>query len=131
LLLRRQAGMLPDDRALAAACRERERERRALLRRLRRDGVLGSARAVPEDADLRGAVHAFLARSPAVLVGVSLDDLSGERVPVNLPGVPLRRFPSWSRRMRLSIEALTDDVTVARALDGLPRGQRSSRKRRR
>src|SRR6185369_11994597 len=53
LLLHRQAGMLPDDRALAAACRERERERRALLRRLRRDGVLGSARAVPEDADLR------------------------------------------------------------------------------
>src|SRR6185369_13423253 len=50
-------------RALVAACRERERERRALLRRLRRDGVLGSARAVPEDADLRGAVHAFLARS--------------------------------------------------------------------
>jgi 4-alpha-glucanotransferase len=130
LLLRRRAGILPDDRALAAACRERERERRALLRRLRRDGVLRSTRTLPEGADLRGAVHAFLARSPAVLVGVSLDDLSGERIPVNLPGVPLRRFPSWSRRMRLSVEALADDVTVARALDGLPRGARSSRKRR-
>jgi 4-alpha-glucanotransferase len=131
LLLRRRAGLLPDDRALAAARRERERERRALLRRLRRDRALTAAPKVPGASDLRGAVHAFLAQSPAVLVGVSLDDLSGERVPVNVPGVPLRRFPSWSRRMRLPIESLADDLTVARALDGLPRGARSTRKRRR
>lgn len=130
LLLRRRAGLLPDDRALAAARRQRERERRALLRRLRRDRALTAAQQGPDACDLRGAVHAFLAQSPSVLVGLSLDDLSGESIPVNLPGVPLRRFPSWSRRMRLPIEALAGDVSVARALDGLPRGARSTRRRR-
>jgi 4-alpha-glucanotransferase len=129
LVLRRRVGLLRDDRALAAARAARERERRALLRRLRSEGRLLPGRSVPDEVALRAAVHAFLARTPAVLAGLSLDDLAGERTPVNLPGVPLSRYPSWSRRMRLPIEALPTDPDVARALDGLPMGTRRDRKR--
>jgi 4-alpha-glucanotransferase len=74
-------------------------------------------------------VHAFLARTPAVLVGLSLDDLTGEEAPVNLPGVSLARYPSWSRRMRLPLEALRSDPDVARALNGLPHSARNRRRR--
>jgi 4-alpha-glucanotransferase len=132
LTLRRRAGMLPDDRALAAALAARARERRALCDRLRHEGVLagggrGGRRSELPDldaAELAGAVHAFLARTPAALVGLSLDDLTGEREPVNLPGVLQTRYPSWTRRMHLPLESLPTDHAVACALDGLASGRR-------
>jgi 4-alpha-glucanotransferase len=122
--LRRQAGLIPTDEAADAARAERSRERKRLLRRLVADGALLPARAPSDGGDdgdgngaaLRGAVHDFLCRTPAVLVGLSLDDLVGETEPVNLPGVGLDAYPSWSRRLRLSLEALRDDPGVAAAL---------------
>ncbi len=134
LALRRRVGQIPTDHALADAERERERERRALLARLAREGIRRSktdraggrrssaaAPATPPDAELRGAVHEFLARTPAVMVGVALDDLAGEHDPVNLPGVPLEAYPSWTRKMRPALDDLMADPDVERALDVVPR----------
>jgi 4-alpha-glucanotransferase len=126
LAVRRRVGLLRGARALAAARTARERERRALLRRLRRENVLRRGVA-PSGVELRAAVHTFLARTPAVLVGLSLDDLTGEATPVNQPGVSLARYPSWQRRMRLPRESLPTDPDVARALDGLPTGPRRTK----
>ena len=128
LSLRSRLGLL-NGRRLEAAQEGRECERRALLRRLRREGVLAAGQGLPEDAELRAAVHAFLARTPAALAGVSLDDLAGESTPVNMPGVSLARYPSWSRRMRLSVESLRADLAAARALDGLPSSSRRTNHR--
>jgi 4-alpha-glucanotransferase len=64
-------------------------------------------------------MHAFLARTPAPLVGVSLDDLGGEREPVNVPGIPVERYRSWSRRMQRTLETLFDDPTAQRILDAV------------
>ncbi|HKE10655.1 MAG TPA: hypothetical protein VKE73_03705, partial [Myxococcota bacterium] len=65
------------------------------------------------------AVNSFLCRTPAPLLGVSLDDLAGEAEPVNLPGVPVERYPSWSRRMRLRMDEIAASPNTTQALAGL------------
>lgn len=112
--LRLQLGMIRPEQA-EDAWRARERECQSLVRRLVADGVLPQEH-VPTDAELRGAVHEFLCRTPSALVGLSLDDVTGEREPVNIPGVGGDKFPSWTRRMRLSLEELAHDPGVRTAM---------------
>lgn len=118
--LRRSLGLLRDAAALSRARREREAERRALLYRLEADGHLAPGRD-PAPEELTRAVHAFLCSTPCPLVGLSLDDLSGETEPVNVPGVSIERHPSWTRRMRLPAEELPSDPRVQTALRGATR----------
>jgi 4-alpha-glucanotransferase len=117
LALRRRLGVIPDDAALVRARAAREAERRALLRRLDAEGAgLG---ADPDPARLRAAVYAFLCRTRAPLVGVALDDLAGEREPVNVPGLGPERFPAWTRRMARGLESLDSDPAAAAILRAL------------
>jgi 4-alpha-glucanotransferase len=114
--IRRELGLIETDEQADAAREGRERDRRALLARLDSSGVLSAAQESPSTAELVGAVHRFLCTTPAVLVGISLDDLTGETEPVNVPGVSAERFPSWTRRMRTPIEALRGNADVDAAL---------------
>jgi len=118
LRVRRRVGQLPDDEALAVALAERAAEHAALLARLREDGFLAGEGEPPPD-ELCVAVHAFLASTPSALVAASLDDLAGEAEPVNVPGVPVERHRSWSRRMALSLEELRADPRAAAVLAAL------------
>jgi 4-alpha-glucanotransferase len=61
-------------------------------------------------------VHAFLASTPSPLIGLALGDLTGERDPVNLPGVPMEGYPSWSRRMDTAVEDLSTSSHVREGL---------------
>lgn len=119
LVDRRTVGAIPDAAAFREAQRQRAWERRALLRRLAAEGLAGRTDPPPAYPELSAAVHAFLCRTPAPLVGVALDDLSGETEALNLPGVSPERHPSWTRRMRLRVDALGRDPGVRRALAGL------------
>jgi 4-alpha-glucanotransferase len=117
--VKREVGMIDSDEETADQLRSREGERQAVLRRLAEDGVLeGSAEA--DGAQLRGAIHGFLCRSPAEMVGLNLDDLVGEVEPVNLPGVSPERFSAWTRKLSLSLEELEldPDVRIALRCDG-------------
>lgn len=100
------------------ARREREtraRECRLLVERLRAEGLAADVDGPRASAELRGAVHRFLRRTPSRMVGLSLDDLVGEADPVNVPGATQDEYPSWTRRLSRSLEdiATAPDVRVA------------------
>jgi 4-alpha-glucanotransferase len=87
---------------------------------------------VPQSrAGLAAAVHTFLGRTPAPLVGLSLDDLVGETEPVNLPGIGLERYPSWQRRMARPLERLGTALDVREAIGDQRRRARPGAWRRR
>jgi 4-alpha-glucanotransferase len=124
LVLRRRAGHIPDDAALADRRGERELERRLLVERLAREGFLGSEAAGARPDELAAAVTAFLCATPARLVGVALDDLAGEDEPINLPGVAPERHASWTRRMSASIADVFGSERARRALAAVPHSRR-------
>lgn len=121
LALRADVGLLRDDAEVSAARDERTRDRGALVALLVDEGVLAAETAARgpdaiDDLEIRAGVHALLRRAPSWLVGISLEDLVGEPDPVNVPGVTQDRFPSWTRRLRVSLETLRGDPAVRRAL---------------
>jgi 4-alpha-glucanotransferase len=114
--MRARLGAIATERAVAAARRQREDVREALADALVGQGLWPVGEEPVTDLALRGAVHAFLRRTPSWMVGLSLDDLTGEVEPVNIPGVPPDRWPSWTRRMTMSLEEIVTSADVHRAL---------------
>jgi 4-alpha-glucanotransferase len=114
--LRRHVGLIASNDDERVARDERGRDRHALVDRLAAEQVLLHAPESMSHADLRGAVHAFLCQSPAALVGLALDDLAGEVEPVNVPGVGADQHPSWTRKMRDSLETIAISTDVSTAL---------------
>ena len=113
---RARVGLIEGEAALEEARDGREHDKQALLVRLAREGVLEDAAAPNDPAVLRGAIHEFLCRTPAALVGLALDDLAGELDAVNLPGVGPDQHPSWKRKMGMTIDDMRTSEAVTRAL---------------
>lgn len=117
--VRADVGLLPQAEVGGERAR-RDADRAALLSRLAREKIIPSPHAPKTAAELRAAVHGFLCRTPARLVGLALDDIAGEVEPVNVPGVGPDKYPSWTRKMRESIEviAAASDTGVTLRCDG-------------
>ena len=118
--VRRQVGLIASNEDADAAHAERAAERDALLRRLVEDNVipeLRSLKSLPESA--RRCARVSLS-NPSPLVGISLDDLTGEIEPVNVPGVGPDKYSSWTRKMRETLESFTvsDDTLASLRCDG-------------
>jgi 4-alpha-glucanotransferase len=79
-------GSLADERAEAAAAISAWRDA------LAGQGLLTGAASGP--AEFTRGLYAYLARTPAVLIGVSLADAVGDRRPQNLPGTT-DEYPNW------------------------------------
>jgi 4-alpha-glucanotransferase len=114
--VRAEVGAIPTSRAVRAARVERADVRESLATTLAEEGLWPATEEPTTDVALREAVHSFLRRTPSWLVGLSLDDLTGEVEPVNLPGVSPDKWPSWTRRMTMSMEEMTASLDVRRAL---------------
>jgi (1->4)-alpha-D-glucan 1-alpha-D-glucosylmutase len=70
------------------------------------------------------AVYALLARTPCWLVGVQLEDVSGQLLQVNVPGTTEDRFPNWRRKLSVTVEGLGSDARWA-SLAAVLRAERS------
>jgi 4-alpha-glucanotransferase len=51
------------------------------------------------------AAYRYLARTPARIVMVQIEDVLGERTPVNIPGTNLE-YPNWRRKLRDDLETI-------------------------
>jgi len=59
------------------------------------------------------AVYAYLARTPCWLVGVQLEDVTGQLLQVNVPGTTEEQFPNWRRKVSVNVEDLSSDERFA------------------
>ncbi len=111
--LRLQLGLL-DESTVQDAREERDDVRTALCQCLRSEGLLDEQILSPDR--FVTAVHRLMARTPARMVGIWLEDATGETEPTNLPGVDPARFPPWRRRLKQSLRDLFRDPRVLAAL---------------
>ncbi|NUJ79999.1 glycogen debranching protein GlgX [Methylocystis sp. FS] len=114
-------GLIASDGAEAARA-ARSAEKDALLDALRAQSLIDGAHhasSVFDDA-LARALHAFIARTPALLAMSQLDDLAGETQAINLPGTDRERL-NWRRRLPESVNALFDSRRARAILAGLCR----------
>ena len=110
---------------------ERERDRRLLLRALRRARLRarrgwrrqsGGGTAELPDSVLIG-LHLFLARTRSRLVAVQLEDLVGMEEQANLPGT-IDEHPNWRRKLPVTLEDLPRCRTFQRVV--MARGRRTA-----
>jgi glycogen operon protein len=95
----------------------------AARERAARDADIGHLRVALEDAgeapastapdDVTLAAYRYLARSPAYVVMLQLDDAAGETTPVNVPGTD-REYPNWRRKLRDDVETIAASPRFAR-----------------
>nr|MBP7566828.1 malto-oligosyltrehalose synthase [Burkholderiaceae bacterium] len=106
---------------------ERAQARAQLLLALEREGLLPEGTSVhPTSMPGAGprlveAVHAFLARTPCLLLGVQIEDVTGQLHAVNVPGTLESQHPNWRRKLGIAIDDLAVDARmlgVARVLAG-------------
>jgi 4-alpha-glucanotransferase len=85
---------------------ERDIDRDRLVATLRCSGDLDRSAAEADEVML--AAHRFLARSPARIVMMQVDDAIGETLPVNVPGTA-EQYPNWRRKLSLDLETIGTD----------------------
>ena len=104
--LRRDTGLCTAE-AAALAMVGRDAERAALVALLQSEGLLLEGE--PDSATICGAVNAFVCATPSLMVALSLEDIVGEEEPVNVPAVGQDAYPSWRRRLAMSLETLMSE----------------------
>jgi 4-alpha-glucanotransferase len=102
-------------------------EQAVFTEQLRQLGLLSSGVETGEAAqeEVVAALHRFLSRTPARLLGVALSDLVGDRRAVNQPGTD-QEYPNWRIPMTDGIgrPVLLEDLAKAPLLDALTRAVR-------
>jgi 4-alpha-glucanotransferase len=94
-----------------AALAANQRLKQELLGLLRDEGLLADAS--PDIGSVVAALHAFLARTPAVLVALRLEDAVGMHERPNLPGTTARQRPqNWRLPLPTLLEDMRDDPHV-------------------
>lgn len=111
--------LYPEPSAHETQVLNRAQDRARLLMALQREDLLPAGITVqPTSMSEPGqafvdAVYAFLARTPCWLLGVQLEDVTGQLLQVNVPGTTEDRFPNWRRKLSVSVDLLASDARWA------------------
>ncbi|MEJ8839618.1 malto-oligosyltrehalose synthase [Ramlibacter sp. AN1133] len=122
--------LYPDESAHEQHVLSRAQDRARLLLALQREELLPAGSSVqptslPDATQaLVDGVYAYLARTPCWLVGVQLEDVTGQLLQVNVPGTTEDRFPNWRRKLSITVEGLASDARWA-SLAAVLRAERS------
>ena len=104
-------------RPLGEEYAERERDRALFLDALIAHGDLAPAQR-DDDTAIVVAANRYLAAAPSAIVMAQLDDIVGERAPVNIPGTS-DEYPNWRRKLHAGIEAIASDERFDRLCSAL------------
>lgn len=113
--LRHRLGLL--ETPVADEHATRERDRTLLLDALAAHGDLAGNERDDETA-IVVAANRYLAAAPSAVVMAQLDDILGERTPVNVPGTS-SEYPNWRRKLGTDVESLATDDRLRRLCDAL------------
>jgi 4-alpha-glucanotransferase len=105
ITLKEQLGLYPEPSEASRQQEGRQREKAALLRGLRKEGLLSENESEPDIPALARAAHAYLARTPSMLAMAQIDDLTDESDPVNVPATS-DEHPNWRRRLSMTLEEI-------------------------
>lgn len=129
LQVRDELEQYPSPDVKSASFKQREKDRRALVRALKREGLLPAS--MPDDSEfsfeIMAATYRYIARTPSLFMLLSIEDVAGEMEQANLPGT-VDEHPNWQRKLSLVLERLQDDErlhNLARAINE-ERGPRSA-----
>ena len=106
ILLRASLNILPTGKTVEDEQTERRQLKAMLLEALRKTGLWSEPGSdAPFTPDLAAALHAFLAKSPALALLVQVEDLLGLEEQVNLPGT-VELYPNWRKKLPLEMHDL-------------------------
>lgn len=111
LELRGKLGLFPYDELKKEQVRARAEDRPRLLAALDQEGLLPVECGVQPPTmtpKLACAVHAYLARTPAMVMIVQPEDILCQPEQANLPGT-IEEHPNWRRKLSLNLEDWTND----------------------
>ena len=102
---REKLNLFPRPEAVTQQRCTRAADRRDLLTALQQQGLCptDATEATPFSPELMLAIQQFLARSPAQLLMVQLEDVLGQIEQVNMPGT-VDQHPNWCRKLDIPLE---------------------------
>jgi 4-alpha-glucanotransferase len=106
------------DQARAQRAIDRQKLLESLAAEQLLDGCLSDYQGQSIPDDVFTAVHRYLARSPAWLFGVQLEDIAGSVEMVNLPGTD-RQYANWRRKIPLTLEELPQHHLMGRTVEAI------------
>ncbi len=115
--------LFPNSETRERLVTERDWDRGRLLWALEREGLLPEgiekdpARLAELPPEMIAALHAYLARSPAMLLAIQPEDIFACREQINVPGTLEDQHPNWQRKLPVALEDWTADERFNLVID--------------
>ncbi len=120
LRIREDIHLFPSQAVRDESFAGRARDRLALIRALKGEGLLPASVADESDMtdELVEAVYRYIARTPSLFLLLGLEDVTGEEEQANLPGT-VDEHPNWRRKLSVTLEDLAKDQRLRRLAEAI------------